>query len=160
MDVGGLQLGQQGLGILRAGLLQLALDVGPGVFKNLAAARVFVQRNVVFGKQVLAPLLDEPGHVFGKVFAGFGGEVAELVQHFVAHFVPCRGFAFGIYLVQARIQVYAFVLKLGIERHVVDAGTAVVNLFGRDAQIVRQFVRRVLHAVAQADGGDAGAGLV
>ena len=52
MDVGRLQLGAQRVDALRARGLQLALDVGPGVLEDLAAARVFVERDVELLEQV------------------------------------------------------------------------------------------------------------
>ena len=155
VDVRRTQLGQQRGAVLRARRLQLALDVGPGVFEHLAAAGVFVERDVELLQQILAALLDEPGHVLAEVLARLGREVAELAQHLVAHAVPVGHAAFALDLAQARVQVLPAVLEAQVERHVVDAGAVVVDLLHWNAEVTGQLGRGVLHAVAQADGRDA-----
>ena len=51
-------------------------------------------------------------------------------------------------------------LEAQIERHMVDAGAVEVDLFDRNAQVDSEFVRRMLHAVAQTDGLDRGAAAI
>ena len=87
-----------------------------------AAARIFVQRNIVFFDKIRVLVLDVVGVVFGGVLAALGVIIAEVVHHVEAHAV-----AFGAHLVKLlfhrRVQVVAVLVpELEQPRHVIDAG--------------------------------------
>ena len=55
---------------------------------HLAATNVLVQRNVKFLQQFRTVTLDEPGHILGKMLTGLGDQVAQPLEHLIAHTVP------------------------------------------------------------------------
>jgi len=97
--------------VLRAGVAQFAFDIGPGLFEDLAAARVLVERDVELGEQVFPASLDEPRHILGEVLARLGGEIPESAEHFVAHAVPVRYAAIGHDLRELRIEGFALMVE-------------------------------------------------
>ena len=147
-------------------VLELAAQLLPVLDLGFAAAQVLVDRDLVALDQLGPPALDEPRHVLAEVLAGFGDEVAEVPEGLVAHAVGELPAVLGAEvalgqaaaleeLAQLRVHVLALVLELQVEGHVVDARHHVVEFPVGDAEVVGEFVRGALHAVAEADHGHA-----
>ena len=116
---------------------------------KLAAADVLVQRNIEPVDQVGPVALDEPGHVFAEVLAGLGDEVAQPLQHLVAHPVPVWHAALSGNLADEGVQVFPGALEAQVECHVVDAGAEVVDLLQWNTDVIGKLASRSLDAVAE-----------
>jgi len=97
----------------------------------LAAHEILVERDVVVLDQIGPAVLDEPGAVLGEVLGRLGREVAEVVEHLVAHPVPVRDPTFGRHPAQPRVEILAAVLEPEVEGDVVDPGAEVIDLVRR-----------------------------
>ena len=82
---------------------KVACDVSPVFDLAYTAARVFIQRDIVFLNQLGVVVAYEPGQVFGQVFARLGYIVAESMHDFVADTIMIgsaplkrKAFEFGI----------------------------------------------------------------
>ena len=125
---------------------------------GLTAPDVLVERDVETLDQVGAIALDKPGHVLCEMLAGFGDEVADPLQHLVAHAVPGGHPSLVDDLADARVKVldavFGLPLEAQVEGHVVDARGQEVYLFDRHADIVRQLPGGALDAVTETDSLD------
>jgi hypothetical protein len=80
----------------------------PAGYLLFAAHQVFIQRDVILLDEIGPITFDKPRHVFAKVLARFGHEVAGALEDFIAHLIgqiaiaPAKLAAFS-HFTQARI---------------------------------------------------------
>ena len=146
--------------------LQLIPFLGPSGDLVDAAARIFVQRNVVALDQLRILGLDIEHIVFGVVLAGFGAVVAKAADivhpnHIVVLFRAVLHGGFVLFQRTAAnlgIQVVAvLILQLQQPAHMVDARDQLPTAFQLvfHAQLLQQAFGADLHTVAQAHGFNA-----
>ena len=121
---------------------------------HLAAPDVLIQRNIVFFNQVGSIALDEPGHIFSKMLAGFGDKISQALEHIKPHPVPIRDPTFRNHLAEQRVQVLSIPLKMQVKRQVVDPGAQIINFFQRHIDQFSQLCGGALHRMTQTHRAD------
>ena len=121
------------------------------------ATGVFIQRDVEPLDQLRVPTLDKVGHVLRVVLAGFGHIIAKALHDLVAYHVIVFFCARGGQALDLGVEVLPISRDLQQPGHVVDARDLPLHPFViGHAKAFQQSARADLHAMAQADGLDAG----
>ena len=98
----------------------------------LTPANVLVQRHVELFNKIGAVPLNEPRHIFRKMFTRFRHKIAGAFQQLIAHLIGDGLLAPCSQLFYARVEIFnaailMALLKAQIERHVIDAGTLILD---------------------------------
>ena len=124
---------------------------------KLTTADVFIQGYMKAVNEVGAVPLDEPRYILAEMLAGFGDEIAEFFQHFVADTVFVRNVLILDYLPKQRVEVCTVAFEVQVKGHVIDARAYIVDIFNRYADVICQLVGSPLDTMAQANSFDTGA---